>query len=557
MCLFFISILILFFIFNKSTRSYIDRLQEKAAKFESSQKEAEKSNVAKSQFLADMSHEIRTPMNAILGFVQLLKEDPNDENREEYFDTIYASGTALVTIINDILDFSKIELDEIKFEKIDFDLTYLIEKLIELNIPLYQKKSLDLSYKIDSDVPKYFTGDPTRLRQVIQNIINNSSKFTKKGGVYVHVSKLENNSSDFCNLQFSISDSGIGISPNKHSTIFDKYSQADVSTTRKYGGTGLGLSICKKLVEKMNGKIYVESDIGKGSKFIFTVELKLSDVSHLSEIKPVSTHVLNGKNILIVDKTSEIKKSINLICNHFGINIIEKHSFDDTIDYIGSIKTNNRIPEIAIVNIDIIDIPDKLCVDILKSNQKTKRMKIIATCNNAYPGLVKKLSACGYEGFLAKPIDKIDFEKQVRYLLGDNKKRNKIFTRHLTEELSKKEINILVAEDNKVNQVLIKRILDKFGCKYTIADNGRYAIDFIKNRDFDMILMDVIMPEVNGIEATKTIRETISKDIPIIALTASAQIEDEKRCKEAGMNDFLSKPIDIEKLKKIIKMYIA
>lgn len=536
----------------------ISKQIEKENNLESLKLAAENANLAKSQFLANMSHEIRTPMNAILGFVQLLKEDPNDENREDYFNTIYTSGTALVSIINDILDFSKIELDEIKFEKIDFDLYNLIEKLIELNIPLFQKKSLDLSYKIESDVPKYFLGDPTRLRQIIQNIINNASKFTEKGGVFLSINKLDYNKPGICKLNFSISDSGIGIPSEQCNAIFDVFTQAEISTTRKYGGTGLGLSISRKLVEKMNGKIEVESEYGKGSKFIFSVEFQLSDNTLLSDIKPVPPELLFGKKILIIDKTNETHNSIFKRCDDLGIVLTNKKTFEDAIDFIGYVGVNEKeLPKVLIVNIDLLDISNNMLVNILKSNHKTKKIKLIATSNAAYPGLVQKLSYSGYDGFLSRPIDINDFEKQVRYLLGDKRKRSQIFTRHLTEELSKNEINILVAEDNKVNQTLIKAILNKFGCSFEIADNGKIAIDFLKETKFDLVLMDVMMPEINGIEATKIIRKNINNDIPIIALTASAQIDDEEKCRDAGMNDFISKPIEIEKLKRIIKLYIS
>lgn len=516
-------------------------------------KTAEKTIQAKTQFLANMSHEIRTPMSAILGFVQLLKEHPNIEKQNEYLDIINLSGQTLLKIISDILDLSKINQEKIKFEHIDFDLENLMEKTIELNIPLFNKKSLDLSYKIDESVPNFLIGDPTRLRQVLMNLISNAYKFTEKGGVYIRVEKMSK-VKDKVKLRFSVTDTGIGIGKKNHRKIFNAFNQEHRSTTRKYGGTGLGLAICKELVKKMKGSIRVQSTENKGSRFVFTAEFSLTRNEQRPEISACSTDFLFGKKVIFLDKSLAEGKRIQSLCQQYGMLFWQTKSLYEYLELLG--KSSDMIPEILIANIDLLDLDGKIMINIIRNDQKIKRIKFIATSASPYPGLAPKLTAIGFNGFLPKPIQNNELLQLMRYVLGSKTKSSQLVTKHLTDELAKTEINILVAEDNKVNQTLITAVLNRFGCKFTIADNGQEAIEYLNKHNYDLVLMDMFMPIMNGLETTSHIRKNISKDIPIIAISASAQKEDVKKCLKAGMNSFLTKPIEMQKLRKAIKHFL-
>lgn len=517
--------------------------------------EAELSNLAKSRFLANVSHEIRTPMNAIIGFVELLKATPMNEQQMDYLDTVMLSGRTLLDLINEVLDISKIEAGEISLEYIDFNLFYLIEDVIKLIRPRVYGKSLDLEFSIDENVPLTIENDPTRLRQILINLYSNAIKFTDEGEVTLRVSLEKSLGDDTHIIRFSLKDTGIGISEDKRMAIFEPFTQADMSTTRQYGGTGLGLAISKNFVVLMGGEMWVESTIDRGSEFIFTIKCKekLSIVEQ--EIYPLSKGELKGKKALILDENSISRNIINNIFKGLEIISEETGSTDTALKMLEDmLSTGESLPDMIFIDIIMQDGDAYLFMEDLRNRDEYKDIKLIAVTSDIKVGLAKQMEASNFDAFLVKPIIKGELIKVVNTVLGDKREDGHIITRHMAEELSCKGLKILVAEDNPINQKLIQLVLENFGCETEIVSNGLEAFEKIQNNVYDVVLMDVQMPVMDGFEATKKIRETIKEDVKIIALTANAMKEDEAKCLSAGMDDYVAKPIDSGKLKeKLLK----
>jgi two-component system, sensor histidine kinase and response regulator len=533
-----------------------DELIKEAVVLSRLKEEAEAAAKAKSEFLANMSHEIRTPMNAVIGFGELLKNTPLTVQQKDFVDTICTSGGLLIALINDILDLAKIESSKIALEEIDFDMEYLIGSILKILRSRLGGKDIDLNLVYPVEVPRYFKGDPTRLRQIFLNLVGNAIKFTDKGEVTVRVTREEADAvggAEISKLKFSVKDTGIGIPKEKQSDIFEAFTQADSSITRKYSGTGLGLTITRSLLTMMGSAIEVNSESGKGAEFFFTLVLKPGQPTVEKDIVLVGLEVLKGKKVLILDdnhQSLEILKSYCrlievdvVLCTSSGISALEWLAREgETVDCI--------ISDIMMPKMDGFTFARKV-----KENPRLSRAKLIALTSDAIPGIADQTNRVGFDAFLSKPFTKAELYEILRAVFGDTRKdKRQIITRHLAHELLTKGISVLIVEDNPLNQKLMGILLQQMGCAYELAGNGREAIEKVGQKRYDVILMDLQMPVMDGLEASKAIRNQLNLKTPIIALTAHVFKEDEEKCRAAGMDDFITKPVEIKTLReKLLK----
>jgi len=511
-------------------------LQKSIAKSNRLARIAEEANRTKSEFLANMSHEIRTPMNGIIGFSNILMEDNPTAEQAEALEIIRNSANNLLGIINDILDISKVESCKLTLEEVVFDIDMLIYDVC--NIVKFKATEKDNEVIADVDgIPATLSGDPTRLRQIITNLMGNACKFTKSGEIVLKVSLLKEEGG-LVELKFAVHDTGIGIPEDKLDIIFDPFSQADGSTTRKFGGTGLGLAISRKLSEMMDGRMWVESKHGKGSTFYFTAKFKKA-ASHTTAV-PIRLKEVLGKQAIVVDDNKTALKIITRMVKEFGVDYIP---FDGVVPAIEYLKTCERLPDFGIIDMMMPEIDGLGFMKLIQEDNKLSQIPMIIHTSNSTSGLPSVCKKAGFAGYLPKPAQKQSLLNVICSVLGVREKKEKIVTQYSANEDILKNTYVLLAEDNKINQKLIVKVLEKLGCKVDIADDGLIAIEKLKNFDgYNLVFMDMQMPNMDGLKATKEIRKTGNK-IPIIAMTANVMKGDREACIEAGMNAYLPKPI--------------
>jgi signal transduction histidine kinase/DNA-binding response OmpR family regulator len=543
--------------YNKELESTNRNLEHAIERANTMAIEAQAANVAKSEFLANMSHEIRTPMNAVLGFIGFLNETNLDDEQIEFARSVQTAANHLMTIINDILDFSKIEVGKLELESIDFNLRTTIEEVIDtLHVKAHEKR-VELACVMHGGVPAMLQGDPVRIRQILINLVGNAIKFTDDGEVVVHVA-LDSQETDCATLNFAITDTGIGIPPDKLPLLFDAFSQADATVTRQYGGTGLGLTISKRLVEMMGGEIGVSSELKKGSTFWFTATfVKQANPMEEMVILPVD---VRKQRVLIVDDNATNRQILRLHMESWNIRYAEASDANEALDKLVEANESNDPFDLALLDMNMPQRNGESLGIEVKSDPNLKDTSLIMLTSMGSTGDIKRLEGIGFEGYLNKPIKQSNLYDCMIAVLGAHDSmqvttKPTMITEYMMPIVNSKNQRILLAEDNPMNQEVARRTIEKFGYPLTIVDNGKEALEHYQTGQYDLILMDVQMPVMGGFESTICIR-TLEKDtgnhIPIIAMTAHAMKGDREKCIDAGMDDYITKPIESELLRGMI-----